>query len=98
MTSNTPLILKRGAKVETSKAQVEKIQKILNKVEEIAAKIRGIQFIGIPALQIKAGGIVNNKVTKTKRKLKSQGFEIECLLVSLAVTTIKPEAIAPIQA
>ena len=58
----------------------------------------GVQLFGIPALYISAGGMVNSRVTKTRSKLNSQGFEIECLLVSLAVTTMSPEAIAPTQA
>ncbi len=58
----------------------------------------GVQLFGIPALYISAGGMVNKRVTRTSSRLNSQGFEMECLLVSLAVTTMSPEAIAPTQA
>lgn len=96
--AKTALKLKRGANTETSNAYVEKIQKILNKAEKIEAMMIGHQLFGNPAWYIKAGGIVKSSVTRTKRQLKSQGFEIECLLVSFAVMTTNPEVIAAIQA
>ncbi len=49
-----------------------------------------VHCFGIPAPLNKAIGIVNNTMNSAQKKLKSQGFWMECLLVSFPVTASTP--------
>ena len=64
----------------------------------IAAATIGSQLWGILELLIKASGIIKRTTTKVRKKLKSHGFAIACLLVNFVITTSKPEESDAIQA
>ncbi len=64
----------------------------------MAETMIGIQYVGILALFINANGTMRITPTSVHKKLKSQGFEMECLLVSLLMTIMSPEVSAAVQA
>ena len=64
----------------------------------MAETMMGTQYVGMLALFIIANGKIRITPTSVHKKLKSQGFEMECLLVSLLMTIMSPEVIAAVQA
>ncbi len=74
------------------------MKRIFQRTPKIATRIIGNQSCGIPALYNRLMGTAKSKVNNPDKKLKSQGFLRECLLVSFVVTTYKPEQIVDIQA